>query len=124
MNTALWTIAGVLAFAFAAAGLLKLTQSKTTLAASGMGWVYDFPAGTVKAIGALEILAAVGLILPAALDIVPVLVPIAAAALILMMIGAALTHARRREYPLITVNVVLAVLALCIAWGRLGNYSF
>ncbi|MDV7353689.1 hypothetical protein R4282_11795 [Rhodococcus oxybenzonivorans] len=43
MNTALWTIAGVLAFAFAAAGLLKLTRSKTTLAVTGMGLVYNSP---------------------------------------------------------------------------------
>ena len=124
MNTALWTIAGVLAFTFAAAGLLKLTRSRTTLAASGMGWVDDFPEGTVKTIGALEILAAVGLIAPAALDIAAVLVPIAAAALILMMTGAALTHARRREFPLIAVNVVLAALALCVVCGRFGSYSF
>jgi hypothetical protein len=55
-----------------------LTQPKTKLAASGMGWTDDFSARTIKAIGALELLAAVGLILPVLFDIVPVLVPLAA----------------------------------------------
>jgi hypothetical protein len=78
MNVALWIITGLLAVAFLASGAMKLAQPKEKLAAFGMGWVEDFSAGTVKAIGTLEVLAAVGLILPAALDIAPVLVPLAA----------------------------------------------
>jgi DoxX-like family len=77
MNIALWIIAGLLAVASLASGAMKLTQPKEKLA-SGYGWVEDFGAGAVKAIGTLEVLAAVGLILPAALDIAPVLVPLAA----------------------------------------------
>src|SRR5919205_1202779 len=101
MNIALWIIAGLLAAIFAAAGLMKLTQPKEKLAASGMDWTEDFGAGTVKAIGALEVLAAVGLILPAALDVVPVLVPLAALGLVLLMAGAIVTHARRKESQMI-----------------------
>jgi DoxX-like family len=89
-----------------------------------MGWVDDFSPGTVKVIGALEVLAAIGLVLPAALDVVPVLVPLAAVGLVALMIGAAVTHARRRETPMIAVNVVLLVLAVVVAWGRFGPYSF
>ncbi|HEX9353566.1 MAG TPA: DoxX family protein [Streptosporangiaceae bacterium] len=84
MNIALWVIAGLLAVAFLASGAMKLTRPKEKLAASGMGWAEDFSAGTVKAIGTLEVLAAVGLILPAALDIAPVLVPLAAVGLVLL----------------------------------------
>jgi uncharacterized membrane protein YphA (DoxX/SURF4 family) len=123
MNVVLWVIAGVLAVAFLAAGATKLTQPKEKLATS-MGWVEDFSPGAVKLIGALEVLAAIGLVLPAALDIVPVLVPLAAVGLVALMIGAALTHARRKEFPLIAINVVLLVLAALVAWGRFGPYSF
>jgi uncharacterized membrane protein YphA (DoxX/SURF4 family) len=124
MNVVLWTTAGVLAAVFLAAGLLKLSQPKAKLAARGMGWVEDFPVGGIKAIGLLEVLAAVGLILPAALDIAPILVPLAAAGLILMMVGAGITHARRKELPTIAVNVVLLALAAAVAWGRFGAYTF
>ena len=124
MNIILWIIAGVLAAAFAAAGAMKLTQPKEKLAASGMAWTEDFGTGTVKLIGALEVLAAIGLILPAALGIAPVLVPLAALGLVLIMIGAIVTHSRRKETQVIGVNVVLLLLAAAVVWGRFGPYSF
>lgn len=124
MNTVLWIIAGLLAAAFLASGLMKLAWPKATLAASGMGWVDDVSDTQVKGIGALEVLAAVGLILPAALDIAPVLVPLAALGLVLIMIGAAVTHGRRGEHQMIAVNAVLLALAAVVAWGRFGPYSF
>jgi hypothetical protein len=75
MNLTLWIVAGVLAVAFATGGVSKLAVPKENLAAlPGGGWVEDFSAGTVKALGVLDLLAAAGLILPAALDIAPVLV--------------------------------------------------
>jgi uncharacterized membrane protein YphA (DoxX/SURF4 family) len=123
MDVVLWIIAGLLAVAFLGAGLTKLTQPKEKLATT-MGWVDDFSPGAVKLIGALEVLAAVGLILPAALDVVPVLVPLAAVGLIALMLGAAVTHARRKETPMIAINLVLLALAVVVAWGRFGPYSF
>jgi uncharacterized membrane protein YphA (DoxX/SURF4 family) len=124
VNVVLWIVAGLLAVAFLAAGLMKLTQPKKKLADSGMGWTEDFSDGAVKGIGALEVLGAAGLILPAALDIVPVLVPIAATGLALLMLGAAVTHARRKESTNIVVNIVLLALAAFVAWGRFGPYAF
>jgi uncharacterized membrane protein YphA (DoxX/SURF4 family) len=124
MNTFLWTVAGLLAVVFLAAGAMKLTQPKAKLAATGQGWVEDFSAAAVKGIGLLEVLAAIGLILPAALDIAPVLVPLAATGLGLMMAGAAITHARRKELPNIAVNAVMLGLAAALAWGRFGPHSF
>lgn len=124
MNIVLWVIAGLLAALFLAAGLMKTTQSKEKLAASGMGWTEDFSSGAVKTIGGLELLAAIGLILPGALGIVPVLVPLAAVGLVLVMIGAAIIHVRREENQMIVINVVLLVLAAVVAWGRFGPYSF
>jgi hypothetical protein len=91
MNVALWIIAGLLAAGSLGSGAMKLARPKEKLAASGMGWVEDFSAGAVKSIGILEVLAAVGLILPAALGIAPVLVPLAALGLVVLMAGAILT---------------------------------
>src|SRR4051812_9810278 len=106
MNVALWIIAGLLALAFLASGALKLIQPKEKLVASGMGSLESFSPGAVKAIGTLEILAAVGLILPAALDIAPILVPLAAVGVVLLMVGAMITHLRRHETQAVAVNVV------------------
>jgi hypothetical protein len=77
-----------------------------------------------RSAGALEVLAAVGLILPAALDIAPVLVPLAAVGLVLLMVGAIITHVRRHEAQAIVVNLALLALAVLVAWGRFGTQSF
>ena len=124
MNTFLWAVAGLLAVVFLTAGTMKLTQPKAKLAATGQGWVEEFSASAVKGIGVLEVLAAIGLVVPAALDIAPVFVPLAATGLGLMMVGAAITHARRREFPNIAVNTVMLALAAVVAWGRFGPHSF
>ena len=82
MNTALWIIAGLLATVFLVARSNKLFIPREKLAkAPGGGWVLSFSGGFVKALGAVEILGAIGLILPALLDIAPVLVPLAATGL-------------------------------------------
>lgn len=122
MNIALWTIAGLLAAAFLGAGLMKVSRPKDKLATSGMKWTDDFSAGTVKLIGTLEILGAVGLILPGLVGIATVLVPLAAVGLGLIMVGAAVTHGRRGEAQMIVGNVGLLVLAAFVAWGRFGPY--
>jgi uncharacterized membrane protein YphA (DoxX/SURF4 family) len=124
MNIALWIVATLLAAAFAAAGAMKLTQPAEKLAASGMAWTADFSPALVKLIGLLEILAALGLILPAALGIVSILAPLAALGLALLMLGAIGTHVRRREGQAIGINVVLLLLAVFVVWGRFGPYSF
>lgn len=124
MNIALWIVAIVLAVAFAAAGVMKLTQPKDKLAASGMGWTESYSASAVKAIGAVELLGAVGLILPGVVGISPILVPLAATGLALVMVGAIVTHARRSETQPIAANVVLLALTLFVVWGRFGPYAF
>jgi hypothetical protein len=57
-----------------------------------MPWTDDFGQGTVKLIGLLELLAAVGLILPAVLNVAPVVVPVAALGLAAIMLGAVVTR--------------------------------
>jgi len=125
VNLGLWIIAGVLAFIFAASGAMKLVQSKEKLVASATGgWAADWSPAQIKLVGVAEILGAIGLILPAALHVAPILVPLAAVGLILVMIGAAIVHARRHELPNVAINVVLLVLAAVVAWGRFGPHSF
>jgi hypothetical protein len=123
MNIALWIVAGLLAVAFLGAGVTKLTQPKAKLA-DRMAWVEDFSPGTVKLIGGLEILAAIGLILPALTGIAPILVPLAATGLAVIMALAVITHVRRHEPQVIVFNLVLLALAAFVAWGRFGPYSF
>ncbi|MEU6506681.1 MULTISPECIES: DoxX family protein [unclassified Streptomyces] len=121
MNVALWIVAGLLAAAYIFGGSYKLATPKEKIAAAGAAgeWVNDFSSGGVKAIGALEILGGAGLILPAVFGIAPVLVPLAAAGLVLLMIGAALTRIRRHELHLVLVDLLYIALAAFVAWGRL-----
>ena len=123
MNIVLWIVAGVLALGFLVSGGMKVFRPKEELAGN-LAWVEDFSANTVKTIGVLENLAAIGLILPAALDIAPIFVPIAASGLVLLMIGASLTHVRRKEWQALPITVVLLLLAAFVAWGRFGPYAF
>ena len=126
MNIALWIIAGLLAAVFLIAGANKLLIPQEKLAkAPGGEWVLDFSAGFVKALGAVEILGAVGLIPPALLDIAPVLVPLAALGLALIMTGAVITRIRRHEPKPMVADLIYLALALFVAWGRFfGPESF
>ena len=74
--------------------------------------------------GVAELAGALGLILPAATGIAVWLTPLAACGIALIMVLAAGLHARRREPSGIAVNVVLLALAVLVAWGRFGPYSF
>ncbi|GAA1623988.1 DoxX family protein [Kribbella alba] len=125
MNVFLWIVAGVLAALFLVAGATKLSQSKENLGKNpNFAWTEDFSAGTVKLIGTAEVLGALGLILPAALDIAPILTPLAACGLAIIMIGAIITHVRRKEYQNAAVNTVLLILTLLVAIFRFGPNSF
>jgi len=122
MNIVLWIVAGLLAAAFLGAGVLKLVRPREQLQASGMGWVEGFSATAIKGIGLAEVLGAVGLILPAVTGIAPILVPLAATGLLVTMIGAVVVHVRRHES--FVPPLVLGVLALVVAVGRFGPWSF
>jgi uncharacterized membrane protein YphA (DoxX/SURF4 family) len=119
VNIALWIIAGLMATVFLFAGTTKLLIPREKLAkAPGGEWVLDFSADFVKALGALEILGAIGLILPALLDIAPILVPLAAVGLALIMVGAAIVSFRRQEFKHVLLNLTYLALAAFVAWGR------
>lgn len=116
MNVFIWIVASVLAALFFLAGLTKATQPKAKLAEK-MPWVEDFSDGTVKFIGVVEILGALGLILPAATGIAPILTVLAAIGLAITMLLAAVVHFRRDEKQMIVPNVVLLAMAATVAVG-------
>jgi uncharacterized membrane protein YphA (DoxX/SURF4 family) len=106
MNLALWIVTVVLAIAFLASGIIKLNMSKNKIKDTPGGeWVEDFSSRAVKGVGVLEILAAIGLIVPAVLGIAPVLVPVAAVGLVLMMIGAMITQSNTIQKSYMTPNM-------------------
>lgn len=126
MNLALWIVAGILATAYLLSGAGKVLVPKARIAAFGPSakWTDDFSPTSVKAIGALEMLGAAGLILPAALGVAPILVPLAAIGLAVVMVGATVVRVRRREYRYMAADLVYLALNVFVAWGRLGPESF
>jgi len=125
VDTALWVMTGLLAAVFLVAGSTKLFIPRAKLAkAPGGGWVMDFGAGFVKALGAVEVLGAVGLTLPALLGIAPILVPLAASGLATIMVGAAVVTYRREEFKHVLLNLTYLALAAFVAWGRFGPEAF
>lgn len=123
MNVFLWILQGLLAAMFLMAGVMKATQPKEKIAEK-LPWAEDYSAGTVRFIGIVELLAAVGLILPAALGILPFLTPLAATGLAVVMVLAMNTHRRRNEPGAIAFNAAILVVAVVVAWGRFGPYAF
>ena len=105
----------LLAAIFLATGLTKLTQPRARLAAGPMRWAADVSDTQFRTVGALEVLGALGLILPTALGIAPALVPLAALGLALTMVGAAVVHVRYGEAERLPVPLLVLALALFVA---------
>jgi uncharacterized membrane protein YphA (DoxX/SURF4 family) len=118
LNIFLWIAAGAVAAMFLIAGTLKATQPKEKLLPM-MKWSATWTAPQLKALGVVEILGALGLILPRAVNIAPVLTPVAAVGCAVVMAGAVIVHARAREYKeIVFPPAVLLVLAIIVAAGR------
>lgn len=119
MAVVAWILQIVLTLAFLGAGVMKLARPRPALVGAGMGWAEDYSDGRVKGIGALEVVGAVGLILPALTGIAPILTPIAALGLAAVMAGAVVVHVRRAEAyvpPLVlgVLSLVLAVIGFAV----------
>jgi uncharacterized membrane protein YphA (DoxX/SURF4 family) len=123
VETALWILQVLLAVIFLITGTIKLTQPRQKMAAGPMRWAAAVSDAQFRAIGAVEVLGAVGLILPAALGVAPLLTPLAAVGLALTMIGAIHTHVRYGESSRLAVPVLVLVLALFVAVAGFGTYS-
>jgi uncharacterized membrane protein YphA (DoxX/SURF4 family) len=123
METALWIVQGLLAAIFLVTGMTKLTQPRLKLAAGPMRWAADVTDTQFRAIGLVEVVGAIGLILPAALGIAPLLTSLAAVGLVLTMVGAIRTHVRYAETDRLAVPIVVLALALFVAVAAFGTYS-
>ena len=117
MNVFLLVVQAVLAVVFLMAGIMKLTQPKEKLA-DKMPWVTDFSQGQLRLIGVVEILGALGLIVLGLTGILPGLASLVAFGLALTMVGAILTHLRRKEYGNIILNVILMLAAVLVAYAQ------
>lgn len=119
MNIAVWIVQILLGLAFLFSGAMKVFQPIDKLKAM-MAWVESLPPTAVRLIGVVEVLGAFGLVLPAATGILPFLTPLAAAGLVLTMLGAMTLHLRRGgETGNIVANLVLLALAAFVVYGRL-----
>lgn len=122
MHVTLWVIQILLAASLVWGATMKLFQPADQLAAM-WPWTGQIPAIVVKITGILDLLGATGLILPALLRILPKLTPIAAIAIVVLMICASVFHVVRGEASVIGANIVFAAMAAFVAWGRLKKVS-
>ena len=113
MNVALWIVQGLLAALFLVAGGAKLI-----LPLDQMTGPVALPGWFLRFIGAAEVLGAVGVVLPELLHIRPGLTPLAAAGLVIIMIGATVVMWAGGMVAVALMNVVVALLAAFVAYGR------
>jgi hypothetical protein len=78
-------------------------------------WAEDFSPATIKFIGIMEILGAIGLILPWLTGIAAFLTPLAATGLVILQLLAIIVHLRRREAKVVPMNTILLLAALFVA---------
>jgi hypothetical protein len=115
VTVAYWIVAGLLALFYLYSGGLKVLRSPDQLRPM-MGWIDTVPLRLVRTIGVLEVLGAIGLILPPLTGIAPALALAAAIGLLLLQVGAISLHLSRGEARLIGLNVVLLVAAAVEIW--------
>ncbi len=117
LNVALWIAQLLLAVGFGMAGFMKISQPISQLAAM-LPFAAQVPEWLVRFIGTAELAGALGLILPAATRVLPVLTPMAASGLLVIMVLASGFHISRGEFSHLPVNAILGSLAAFVAWGR------
>jgi len=116
LGIALWIIQVLLGVYFILVGVTHFTVPPGLPAP--MAWMYELPPILHYFSGTAEILAGLGLILPGLTKIQTQLTPLAAAGLVLVMVGAMVFHISRGELQIILMNFVLAALAAFVAYGR------
>jgi DoxX-like family len=113
MTYALWIVQGLLALIFLFAGGTKLVLPLEALAGD-----VPLPGWFIRFIGVAEVLGALGLILPGLLHIRPGLTPLAAAGLVLIMIGATVLTLASGTVASALFPLVVGLLAAFVVYGR------
>ena len=115
MTVAYWVVAALLALFYLYAGGLKVLRSPDQLRPM-MGWIDTVPLRLVRTIGVLEVLGALGLILPPLTGVAPALALAAGIGLVLIQVGGISLHLSRGEVKVVGLNVALLVLAGVEIW--------
>jgi len=118
MNILLWILQALLAFVFISHGRLMWFLPAQARQGGQTAYIDAIPSGLRNFTAVVESLAGVGLILPWLTGILPWLTPLAAAGLVLIMVGAVIIHIPRKEYPNIVFNLILLGLAAFVAYER------
>jgi hypothetical protein len=116
MNITLWIAQILLTVVFLISGVTKVIRPSEKLRAG----IPEVQPGVIRLIAVAEILGALGLVLPGLTGIAPFLTPVAATGLAIVMIGAVVTHARRKEGRSVVLNLVLLALTVVVLVGRFG----
>lgn len=117
LNISLWVAQSILAAMFIMAGIMKSTSPIDQLAPM-LPWTKDVPELLVRIIGVSELLAGLGLLVPSIFRIKPILTPVAASGILVIMLLALVFHITRSEFAALGINVFIASMAVFIAWGR------
>ena len=112
-NAVLWIVQGLLAMLFLFAGGVKLT-----LPIEAMTEPVALPGLFLRFLGVAEVMGAIGLILPLLLRVHTYLTPVAAAGLVIIMIGATVITASTGAIGGVVVPLIVGVLAVAVAYGR------
>ncbi len=118
MNTVVWVCQGLLAILFLVSGGAKISMSRERLLATGQTGIAPFPMPVIRLTAAAELLGAVGLVVPWASGVLPLLTPTAAVGLAAVMVGAAGSHLHLREPRTAAVNMVILLVCVFIAVTR------
>lgn len=116
LNTALWIGQGLAAAAMALAGATKVLVPREKLEPR-MHWAKTWPRWRIRLLGLAEVAGSVGLVAPWATGIAPLLTPLAALSLAVLMVGAIRTHQRFRES--VAPPLAIGLLCVAVAAGRL-----
>lgn len=119
MKVAVWVVSSLLALAFLLVGGMKLATPPAEMTQMSQG----VPVILLRVAGAAEVLGALGLVLPAATRIVPILTPLAASGLVAVMLGATITNIVIGTYPVAIQTVVLGLFAGFVAWARFTDHA-
>lgn len=121
MNTVIWILQIFLAITFGYSGIMKSTQRRERLVSIGQTGVEHLSYPLIRFIGISEILGAIGIIVPWAVKILPILTPIIAVCFAAIMVLAAPIHYKRKEMKSVGINVSFFIFSALVAYIRFAG---